>query len=236
MNKNLIRQSKYFLYKSGILKHLPGDRINFLGHLSELSDWISKHRDLEFTDFPAKKFEYDRRYKLFEFLIEKEIKDQPVDYFEFGVARGNSFRWWVDHLKNPESRFYGFDTFTGLPEDWGPFKKGDMSNGNEPPKIDDNRHEFFQGVFQDTLLNFLKNYDSGKRKVIHLDADLYSSTLFVLTSIYPYLNKGDILMFDEFNVPMHEYKAFTEWVNSYYVDYKVLGQVNNYYQVAMKLV
>jgi hypothetical protein len=51
----------------------------------------------------------------------------------------------------------------------------------------------------------------------------------------PFLKSGDILLFDEFNVPMHEYKAFTEFVNAYYIDYEVLGAVNNFYQIAVKI-
>jgi hypothetical protein len=146
-----------------------------------------------------------------------------------------SFKWWVENLKNENARFYGFDTFTGLPEDWGHFKKGDMSNGNEPPKIEDNRHQFYQGLFQTTLPDFLKTYNNDRMKVIHLDADIYTATLFVLTSLSPFLRKGDILLFDEFNVPMHEYKAFTEWISSFYLDYTVIGEVNNYFQVAIRI-
>ena len=51
----------------------------------------------------------------------------------------------------------------------------------------------------------------------------------------PYLNKGDIIFFDEFNVPMHEYKALKEWTESFYPEYEVLGEVNNYYQIALKI-
>ena len=83
----------------------------------------------------------------------------------------------MEQIKDKNASFYAFDTFDGLPEDWGSFKKGDMSNGNTPPEIDDNRHSFYQGIFQETLYDFLKSYDSDKQKVILLDADLYSSTL-----------------------------------------------------------
>ncbi|GAB5418977.1 MAG: hypothetical protein Crog4KO_00420 [Crocinitomicaceae bacterium] len=230
-----IRRAKYLLYKNKIHRFLPSGKLNMAGHISGLSEWISKHRDLQYSTFPTKTFDHSQRVKLFELVIQNEIGDKDIDYLEFGVATGGSFRWWMEHIKNENSRFYGFDTFTGLPEDWGPFKKGDMSNGNEPPQIDDTRHAFYQGIFQHTLIEFLKTYDSDKMKVIHMDADLYSSTLFVLTTLTPYLNKGDILFFDEFNVPMHEYKAFTEWANSFYIDYTVLGEVNNYYQVVMRI-
>jgi hypothetical protein len=68
-----------------------------------------------------------------------------------------------------------------------------------------------------------------------MDADLYSSTLFVLTTLSPYLKKGDIILFDEFNVPLHEYKALKDWSESFYINYSVLGEVNNFYQIAIKL-
>jgi hypothetical protein len=230
-----IRKLKYYFFKLGIHRILPSQRLIFLGHLSGVSKWISRQNNLRFTSFPSKIFDYSKRYDLYKFIIENEILDKEIDYLEFGVSKGSSFKWWVENIKHKNSRFYGFDTFTGLPEDWGSFKKGDMSNGNKPPVLDDSRHEFYQGIFQNTVYTFLKKYKSNKRKVIHLDADIFSATLFVLTTISPYLRKGDILIFDEFNVPLHEYKAFKIWVDSFYIDYTVIGEVNNFYQVAIVL-
>lgn len=231
---NRIRKIKYYLYKYKIHKVLPGEKLKFIGHLSSLSRWISEHRELEYTTFPNKNFDYSNRYKLFEYIFDAKIKNLDIDYLEFGVYTGNSFKWWMEKINNPNAKFYGFDTFSGLPEDWGPFKKGDMSGG-EIPKIEGNRHTFYEGIFQKTLFDFLKTYNSDKKKIIHFDADLYSSTLFVLTSLSPYLKKGDILLFDEFNVPMHEYKALKDWSESFYIDYSVIGEVNNYYQIAIEL-
>lgn len=103
------------------------------------------------------------------------------------------------------------------------------------PTVDDTRAKFIKGLFQESVPNFILNHNinSGKRKVIHLDADLFSSTLYALTSIAPYLRKGDILLFDEFNVPNHEFFAFKTFSDSYYIKTKLLGAVNNYFQVAM---
>jgi hypothetical protein len=75
----------------------------------------------------------------------------------------------------------------------------------------------------------------ANRNIIHFDADLFSSTLYGLTQLHPYLKPGDILMFDEFNVPAHEFRAFTAYVDSHYVKYEVLAAVNNYFQIAVKL-
>ena len=226
---------KALFFVLGLYRLVPSYLFKFFGHLAELSKFVHKHKNIVYSDFYSSKFDYKKREKLFEYVIEKEGLDTNVDYLEFGVSTGNSFSWWVNKLQNKKARFYGFDTFTGLPEDWGPFKAGDMSNGNKAPVINDDRIEFYQGIFQQTLIPFLANYKNENKKIIHMDADLYSATLYVLTLITPYLKSGDIIFFDEFNVPMHEYKAFSEWTNSFYIDYEVIGTVNNFYQLALKI-
>jgi O-methyltransferase len=212
---------------------VPVRAFKFLANISDLSSWISKNRECPFNDFYTFKFDYSRREELYEHVIKTENLEEGFDYLEFGVAKGNSFKWWMNRIKSKDVRFFGFDTFSGLPENWGPFKKGDMNNGNTPPEINDVRHVFYQGLFQQTLTPFLRGYGADRRKVIHMDADLYSSTLYVLTQLTPFLKSGDILFFDEFNVPMHEFKAFIDWTSSFYVRYRVLGGVNNFYQVAI---
>jgi len=135
---------------------IPSNLYFFIGNLAGLSRFVHKHKKDGICDYYSSKFDYHKREKLYEYVIDKfKLNDESIDYLEFGVSKGISFRWWVNRITNSESRFFGFDTFTGLPEDWGIFKAGAMSNGNEPPKIDDNRVEFYQGLFQQTLLAFL---------------------------------------------------------------------------------
>ena len=69
-----------------------------------------------------------------------------------------------------------------------------------------------------------------------LDADLYSATLFTLTSMAPYLKKGDIILFDEFVVHTHEFIAYQQFIESYYFKLELLGVANNYYFAAFKVV
>jgi O-methyltransferase len=237
MIKNRVRgKLKGFFFVLKLHKLLPFRFLRFISQMAELSKWIGQHRKIAFTDFYSKKFDYLKRNSLYRYLIENEIHDESVDYLEFGVSKGVSFRWWAENIKDNNSRFFGFDTFTGLPEDWGSFKKGEMDSNNEMPQMNDLRCTFHQGLFQQTLPIFLKTYSPDARKIIHMDADLYSSTLFVLTSISPVLQKRDIIIFDEFNVPLHEFKAFSEWVSSYYIKYEVIGAVNNFYQIAIRLI
>ncbi|MBN1820125.1 MAG: class I SAM-dependent methyltransferase [Prolixibacteraceae bacterium] len=235
IKKHLIRKLKGLFFRLKLHVLIPDKFLSFLAQMSEVSRWINRQK-IDYTDFYSWKFDYTRRYDLYKYVIEKEGLETEFDYLEFGVAKGWSFKWWVKNIHNSNTRFYGFDTFSGLPEDWGPFKKGDMNNKNEPPEINDPRCIFYQGLFQQTLPGFLSNYDKSKRKVIHMDAALYSSTYYVLTSIAPFINKGDIIIFDEFNVPSHEFKAFMEWIDSYYIDFELLGAVNNFYQIAVKII
>jgi len=231
----LIRKTKglFFLLKLHYL--IPHKIIETISGLAKLSKWISKHKKGLDSDYYTFKWNYDKRYDLYSNIYESEGLDDEVDYIELGVSMGYSFRWWVDKIKNSKAKFYGFDTFTGLPEDWGSFKKGDMSNGNEIPDIKDSRVELFQGLFQQKIPEFLENYSPNKRRIILFDADLFSSTIYGLTALNSIIKKGDILFFDEFNVPLHEFKAFTVWAESYYINYEVLGARNNFYAVAIKI-
>jgi len=198
-------------------------------YLSQWSRWCAKHAPttLHVAD-------PDARHALYEFLLDTEQLDEAITYLEFGVAQGNSFRWWVEHNHHPDSRFVGFDTFTGLPEPWGPFAQGAFSTEGQVPKIEDARCRFVVGMFQQTLATNMP--DEEYRLVVHLDADLYSSTLFVLTTLAPQLTKGDILIFDEFGVPLHEFRAFCDFASAYQVKYTVLAATDNYLHVAIKLV
>ena len=233
---------KGWIFKTGFYRliHPFSNLMKWLALISEEGVWINKMKHTKFVlnDYYTGEYDYDKRFDLYEAVIKSEKLDEGViDYMEFGVAHGRSFTWWIKQNMNASSFFNGFDTFEGLPEAWGNFKKGEMSpEGNFPKVENDSRFKFHKGLFQDTLLPFLATYKTAKnRKIIMLDADLFSSTLFVLTQLYPYLQEGDLLIFDEFNVPLHEYMAFKYFVESFYIDYEVLGAVNNYYCTVIKI-
>ena len=205
-------------------------------HLSKLSKWRKQHPVNGYNDWYQGSWDYSRRFTLYEEISKAEkLYTEPVDYFEFGVCGGFSFKWWLGHNTNSGSRFYGFDTFEGLPESFGSFEKGSMAVTLESLQIDDSRAAFYKGLFQDTLIPFLNDYKSERKKLIHLDADLFSSTLFSLSQLYRFLQEGDILLFDEFAVPKHEFMAFKIFTESFYVNYEVIGAANNYLFLAVKI-
>lgn len=213
----------------------------FLSNLSELTAWINRNNKLvQQNDFYTPKRNYSKRINGFDFIVDKyQLQNVPVTYFEFGVASGVSFEWWLEHLKHKDSVFWGFDTFEGLPEDWGLFfKKGAMAHSMK--EIADDRHTFFKGIFQDTLNKALNenraHLEQQRRKIILLDADLFSSTIFVLSQLYPFLQKGDLIIFDEYNVPNHEFFAMKIFQESFYVKFKPVSALNNFYQTAFEVI
>lgn len=204
--------------------------------MSKLSKWRSSTPVNGYNDWYQSTWDYSRRYELYQAVsLSEHLETTAIDYLEFGVCGGLSFNWWLHHNKNAESRFYGFDTFEGLPEAFGPFGKGSMAVALESLHIKDPRACFYKGLFQDTLVPFLDQYNSNRKKLIHLDADLFSATLFSLSQLYRFLNDGDILLFDEFAVPKHEFRAFKIFTESFYINYEVIGAANNYLFLAVRI-
>ncbi len=233
--------AKDFLLATRLLQLLqPFNKLfGFIYNFNLLTSWIHKNKkaNLLTNDFYKPVRSYDDREKSFTAISDHyNLGTTPVSYLEFGVAHGNSIKWWLATCKHPDSRFYGFDTFEGLPESWGVFDKGDMHS--PIPEVNDNRASFYKGIFQDTLHGFLMENSSKIRQhrlLIHLDADLFSATLFALSQLYPYLRKGDIIMFDEFNVYDHEFMAYRLFTECFYINLKPISAQNNFYHAAFEV-
>jgi O-methyltransferase len=230
----LIRKTKLWFVRlrlHRVFKPFVG-AMDQLIHLTRLSEWVHGNRKLPYNDFPLNGWNYGKRTEFYAHLLPQVVGQGPITYLEFGVAQGHSFKWWAGQQQHSASRFHGFDTFTGLPEDWGVFKAGAMSTGSKLPDVSDPRATFHVGLFQDTLPGFLSGFERTGKLLVQMDADLYTSTLYVLTSLAPHLRKGDIVMFDEFFVPTHEFKAFREFTASFRIALKPVAAANNYYFTA----
>lgn len=237
MKISILRNAKLAYFKNRLHKILgPAGIISpKLKWMNRLSAWISRHQDLPLNDFPSG-WNYEKRYLFYQRILEgKKLLNTPINYLEFGVASGASFKWFLSQNTHPESRFYGFDTFTGLPEDFGSYKKGTFNTNNQVPEINDPRGSFYQGLFQQTLPGFLPKLRKNTRNLVMIDADLYSATLYVLQTLAPHLSGGDIIFFDEFAVPMHEFRAYYEVAQAGVLKLEPIGAANNFYFVGFEV-
>lgn len=170
------------------------------------------------------------RWALFDRMIELSSKDRP--FYEFGVWRGESFKYLIKSFK----KGFGFDTFEGLPEDWDDFKAGSYSSDGSIPKISGG--EFIVGKFEDTLPDYFST-TRPKAALINFDADLYSSTICALNCASSVIDQHTILIFDEFlinnNWENDEFKALEEFCSQNNCEYEVLAISFFTKQVAVRL-
>jgi O-methyltransferase len=202
------------------------DRLAYWVYGPEFRRWCGLHPCETLSD----------RTDMYRFLLEHEQLDGPIDYLEFGVSQGLSIRWWVENNQHADSTFVGFDTFEGLPEDWIAWPRGAFSTNGEAPMITDGRCAFVKGLFQDTVPRWLAGREFTRRTVAHFDADLYTSTLVVLTQILPKLKPDDVILFDQFSSYFHEYRAFIDATTAYHRQFDPICCTGLCDRIAMKAI
>ena len=139
----------------------------------------------------------------------KNSYKEELFYLEFGVWKGDSANFFSKYV----DKFYAFDSFKGLPEDWvGRQIKGKFDLNGKIPKLNSNIFPIV-GYVENTLDDFLRKHNP-KIMFVHIDMDLYNPTKFTLEKIKPYLAKDAIILFDELynyiNWKEGEYKALKE--------------------------
>jgi hypothetical protein len=150
---------------------------------------------------------------------------------------------WSTRLASDASgrTVYGFDTFSGLVEDWEledrqVLKRGSFSL-SEPfaehlmrdtgvsiqdgvPAPLDRKVQFIKGSTYDTLAPFLADRPAVPIRLFHMDLDTYESCLHALESCKEHFIEGSILVFDEYLVTSAEMRAFYEFQSRYEVEWR----------------
>jgi hypothetical protein len=136
---------------------------------------------------------------------------------------------------------YGFDTFTGLVEDWqvddqivvkrGTFSLAEplaerfirdtgVSLHDGVPAALGRKVQFIKGSTYDTLAPFLADRPGAPIRFFHMDLDTYESCLHALETCKDRFIEGSILVFDEYLVTNAEIRAFYEFQSKYGLEWR----------------
>jgi hypothetical protein len=153
---------------------------------------------------------------------------------EFGVFTGGTLRAIVEEFKGTD--VFGFDSFEGLPEHWRTGFPAGTFDVDRVPTVEG--AQMVVGWFEDTLPSFLAEHP-GPIAFLHVDCDLYSSTVTVLEQVGSRLVPGSVILFDEYlNYPgwQHgEHQAWQEYVVRTGTTFDYLGYSRDDEQVAIRV-
>ena len=172
----------------------------------------------EFSDFLQNNYHLIEGLTLLDaFRLENNLKLLKLasllegDIVECGCYKGGNAILMALWLKqnNISKKIFLFDSFEGLPEpdlkhDNG-YKAGQFSASydNLIRTINEleleNYFEINKGWFKDTIPSFLKNNENFKISLMHIDCDLYESTIDCFPDLFKYLVFNGIAIFDDFN-------------------------------------
>jgi hypothetical protein len=156
------------------------------------------------------------------------------DYLEFGVFRGFNL-WYTQALARAmgvrDMRFFGFDSFFGIPavegvDEGGPFHEGDFSAYRDEVEgfltrfgVDWDKTVLLEGFFDQTLVpGAAARYGLRRCSLCLVDCDLYSSSVTVLKFVEPMLADRSLLLFDDWadfggHAERGEPRAFHEFLD-----------------------
>ena len=193
--------------------------------LTLLKSWLEEHQPHPYLD---------TREHLYAHVAKNVVgEDVPITFLEFGVYEGASLLAWTQLNTAAASEFIGFDSFEGLPEAWvnvgHTFAPGTFSTAGQLPQLEDPRLRFVKGWFQDTLPSFLSQFYTGKQIIVHCDADVYTSTLYVLCQLDSLMRPGAIVIFDDFSSMLHDFRAWEDYTRSFGRHYELLAAAGRTY-------
>ena len=177
----------------------------------------------------------DRR-KLFSTSINHITLDG--DFAEFGTASGKSAKLILKAMPRrstgSDRKLYLFDSWKGLPEDWHYAPNDVVAKGHfacEIPNLNDPRAVYVPGWFEDTVKKMAQTM-SEPLAYVHIDCDLYSSTVTVLDGISHLIAPGTVIQFDEVhgfpNWAEGEWKAWCEFVAQTGLRYQCLYRASKW--------
>ena len=152
---------------------------------------------------------FDNTFEMLRYVLSKA--DPNGAHAEFGVFSGKTIRLFA--AARPDVRFDGFDSFEGLPEEWSGWQPFDFDVNGVPPEVPENV-KLHIGWFEDTIPGYVDSIDT--MSFMHVDCDIYSSTVTIFDALFDKIKPGTVIVFDEYfcypNFEQHERRAFAEYL------------------------
>jgi hypothetical protein len=127
---------------------------------------------------------------------------------------------------------HGFDSFAGLPEPWdqGNVVEQFRFKMDKPPEMPDS-YKIHIGLFADTIPVW-KETHKDQIKFLHIDSDIYSSCVTVLTELNAQIVPGTVIVFDDMfgsksvypKWQEGEWKALNEWLKDFNREIKPIAR------------
>jgi hypothetical protein len=200
---------------------------------------MSGRVDLERDRFLAttyESFRHESRRNIFLAIAVFQHQNQPVDgyYFEFGCHKGRTMRLPWEAFGALFDRIYvGFDSFQGLPplehdDQMAIWREGGLVTSEAefrsivtaagmPPERLITIPGFYEQVLSPSLAD---RFLPTRAAVVYIDCDLYRSTVPVLRFIRPFLERGTVVVFDDWfcfhgDPDRGQRRAFREFCEGY---------------------
>ncbi|KKK86689.1 hypothetical protein LCGC14_2760720, partial [marine sediment metagenome] len=143
-------------------------------------------------------------------------------YLEFGIYRGFSI-WMAQQIgqsyTDKNFRYFGFDSFCGLPPKSEDYKRGDWKPGYYACSLENVRQFLHAHGADFSTLNLIPGWFSARLfsvnkhlfhnlniSIIVIDSDVYEACKEILDFFPPLLKPGTIILFDEF-MPKKDYSG-----------------------------
>jgi Macrocin-O-methyltransferase (TylF) len=178
------------------------------------------------------------------------IANVDGDIVECGIGYGESLYklCCLAYFENKGRRIYGFDSFEGFPEpseeDRSPRapRKGEWNVSTAKTICKSLETEIGKTFLQNNVTlvkgffaESLHKYSGGKIAFLHLDVDLYRSYKETLEYFWPRVEKGGVVLFDEYKNQLIRFpgasKAIDEFLGDLVAQIQFNERANRYYIV-----
>lgn len=209
MNSHLVRR-----WIRGLFRLFPAGMQGYL-RTTRIYDRLSFSPGARWTRDVYSAFGRSQRQYIFLSLARFLNINRPISgyYFEFGCNGAHTMRMAWDAFHHLfDFTYVGFDSFEGLPE----ISKIDQQEIWEKGKLAFDENKFIEvvtahGIPPSKLLTVRGFYDRSltqslaasllpqKAAVVYIDCDLYISTVSVLNWMTDFLQRGTVIVFDDWN-------------------------------------